>query len=89
MLNRSLPVRVFIYNRGQNLAQMIAIRIPHVGSQDFRTTISLNSILDVLGVEGKIRLGSSDSGQQVIPLNCNSNTYIYKTFYIRTCANIN
>lgn len=49
MLDRSLPVRVLVYDGRQDLWLMIRIRVSHEFAQNPRPSVSLDPILSVIG----------------------------------------
>lgn len=49
MLDRSLPIRVLVYNGRQDLRLMIRVRVSHEFAQDPRPSVSLDPVLSVVG----------------------------------------
>lgn len=66
VLNRPLPVRVFVHYRRQYLAQMVAVRVPHESPQDLGPPVRLDAVLDVVAAEGEVGLGADYAQHQVV-----------------------
>ena len=63
MLHRPLPVGVLVHDRGQDFVQMEAVRASDVVLQNFRPPVRLDTVLDVFGVERKVRFGPRHTDQ--------------------------
>lgn len=48
MLNRSLPVRVFVYYGCQDLRLVIRVRVSHEFTQNLRPPVGFNSVLSIV-----------------------------------------
>jgi len=66
MLDRSLPIGVFIHYRGQNLIKMIAVCTSDICSENLRPTITLDAVLNIAGVEYEVGLRTSYAHQQIV-----------------------
>lgn len=66
MLNRLFPVRILINNGRENLGLMISVSVPHKFPKNFRSSVSLNSVLRILGCEGEKRFGSHDPNHEIV-----------------------
>lgn len=66
MLHRPLPVRVLVDDGGQDLRQMVAVRVPDERPEYLRPPVGLDAVLDVVSVECQVCLGFDDAQQQVV-----------------------
>lgn len=67
VLNGSFPIGVFINYRRQDLGEVVAVGVPDKGPQDLGAPVGLDAVLDVLAVEGEVRLGLDHPQEQVVP----------------------
>lgn len=67
MLNRTFPICVLVNNCSQNLIQMIAVGIPYISFQYFRSSFGFDAILNVFRIKCKICLSARYTNQKIVP----------------------